>query len=60
MSVNVDKYKETVTDEQKQQIRMSTDFSEEKFYRLKFGWRMIFPELNEEEIDNLTWHSFIY
>lgn len=60
MSVNVDRYKETVTEEQKQIIKSSIDFSEEKFYRFKFGWRMIFPELSEEEIDNLTWHSFIY
>ena len=55
-----DKYKETVTEEQKQMIKSSTDFSEEKFYRYKFGWEMIFPELNEKEIESLVWHSFIY
>lgn len=49
-----------LTEEQKQIIKSSEDFSEEKFYRFKFGWEMIFPELNEEEIINLTWNSFIY
>lgn len=56
----VDKYKETVTEEQKQMIKSSADFSEEKFYRYKFGWEMIFPELSEKEIESLVWHSFIY
>lgn len=55
-----DKYKETVTEEQKQMIKSSADFSEEKFYRYKFGWEMIFPELSEKEIESLVWHSFIY
>lgn len=55
-----DKYKETVTEEQKQMIKSSADFSEEKFYRYKFGWEMIFPELSKEEIESLVWHSFIY
>lgn len=49
-----------LTENQKQMIKSSENFSEEKFYRFKFGWKMIFPELNEEEIDNLTWNSFIY
>lgn len=49
-----------LTENQKQMIKSSEFFSEEKFYRFKFGWKMIFPELNEEEIDNLTWNSFIY
>lgn len=56
----VDKYKKTVTEEQKQMIKSSADFSEEKFYRYKFGWEMIFPELSEKEIESLVWHSFIY
>lgn len=49
-----------LTEDQKQMIKSSEDFSEEKFYRFKFGWKMIFPELSEEEIENLTWCSFIY
>lgn len=49
-----------LTEEQKNIIKSSADFSEEKFYRFKFGWKMIFPELSEKEIDNLTWNSFIY
>lgn len=49
-----------LTEEQKQIIKSSDDFTEEKFYRFKFGWKMIFPELSEEEINNLTWNSFIY
>lgn len=60
MSINLDKYQQTITDEQKEKIKFSIDFSEEKFYRYKFGWEIIFPELSEEEIETLAWNSFIY
>ena len=56
LSSNIQK----LTDEQKQMIKLSENFSEENFYRFKFGWKMIFPELSEEGIDNLAWNSFIY
>lgn len=60
MSINLDKYQQTITDKQKEKIKSSIDFSEEKFYRYKFGWEIIFPELSEEEIEALAWNSFIY
>lgn len=60
MSINLDKYQQTITEEQKEKIKSSVDFSEEKFYRYKFGWEIIFPELSEEEIEALAWNSFIY
>ena len=60
MSVNVDKYKRTITEKEKEKIKASIDYSDEKFYQFKFGWKMIFPELSEEEIEALTWNSFVY
>lgn len=53
-------YTQVVTEKEKNQIKNSKDYSDEKFYRYKFGWRMLFPELTEEEIENLVWNSFIY
>lgn len=60
MSINVDKYKTPISEEQKEQIRNSPNFSEENFYRYKIGWEMIFPLLTKEEIETLAWKSFIY
>lgn len=60
MSINLDKYKQPLTEDEKQKIKESIDYSEEKFYRLYFGWSMIFPELSKEEIESLTWSSFVY
>lgn len=57
---NIHKNIQQITEEQKQEIKQSTDFTEEKFYRFKFGWKMIFPELSDKEIENLTWCSFLY
>lgn len=60
MSINLDKYKQTLTKEEIDKIKTSVDYSDEKFYRLYFGWSMIFPELTKEEIESLTWNSFAY
>lgn len=58
--MNKNNYFKSLTEEEKQKIRESTDFSEEKFYRLYFGWSMIFPELSNEEIETLTWKNYPY
>ena len=57
---NLPKNIQKITVDEKNRIKLSNDFSEEKFYRFKFGWKMIFPELSDEEIDNLAWCSFMY
>ena len=60
ISINPDNYKEPITEDQKEQIRSLPEFSEEMFYRYKFGWELIFPLLTKEEIETLAWKSFMY
>ena len=60
MSINIDRYKTPISEELKEQIKSSPNFSEEDFYRYKIGWEMIFPLLTQEEIETLAWKSFIY
>lgn len=57
---NKNNYFKPLTEKEKQKIRESTDFSEEKFYRLYFGWSTIFPELSQEEVETITWKTYAY
>lgn len=50
----------TVTEEQKEKIRQSPYYSEDKFNLLWWKWQKLFPLATQEEIEELTWKSFIY